>query len=186
MDKVKIISCGLLLYFNIAFSHPTTYKSGKVLWYIKNNSIEDLRLGYSVKHNWLIGVRYLKTPNNSDMMINSNWLLKRWNKVGSQANVFFLSNLAFNKKYHFGLQGDWENRRWYMAQMIDYYDDRRSYEMRLGFSPYLIDFKGLSTWIILQNIHGTIKPIIRLFKDNYLFEFGKKNDSGYLTMMVHF
>ena len=84
------------------------------------------------------------------------------------------------------MQGDWENRRWYMAQMIDYYDDRRSYEMRLGFSPYLIDFKGLSTWIIVQNINGTIKPIIRLFKDNYLFEFGKKNDSGYLTMMVHF
>ena len=186
MDKVKIISCGLLLYFNIAFSHPTTYKSGKVLWYIKNNSIEDLRLGYSVKHNWLIGVRYLKTPNNSDMMINSNWLLKRWNKVGSQANVYFLSNLAFNKKYHLGLQGDWENRRWYIAQTVDYYRNEFSYETRLGLSPYLIDFNGLSTWFIIQNINGSIKPIIRLFKDNYLVEFGSKKGNKYLTLMVHF
>ena len=61
------------------------------LCYVKNNSMEDLRLGYSIRHNWLIGGRFLKTPMNEDLMINSNWLLKRWNKVGSQANIFFLS-----------------------------------------------------------------------------------------------
>ena len=62
----------------------------------------------------------------------------------------------------------------------------QSYEMRLGFSPYLIDFNGLSTWFIIQNINGSIKPIIRLFKDNYLVEFGSKNGNNYLTLMVHF
>jgi hypothetical protein len=186
MNKIKMIAFTLFFLLNIVFSHPTTFKSGRILWYVKNNSMEDLRLGYSIRHNWLVGGRILKTPMNEDLMINSNWLLKRWNKVGSQANMYILSNLSFNKKYHLGLQGDWENRRWYIAQMIDYYDGEQSYEMRLGFSPYLIDFNGLSTWFIIQNINGSIKPIIRLFKDNYLVEFGSKNGNNYLTLMVHF
>lgn len=179
--------CGFLLCMNFIFAHPTTYKSGKVLWYIKNNSIQDLRLGYSIKHNWLIGARHIKNLNTSNFMFNSNWLLKRWNEIGSQANLYLLSNLDIKNKLHFGIQGDWENRRWYVASMIDYYNNKNSYEMRLGYSPYLIDFEGLSSWIILQNMNGELRPIIRFFKNQYLVEIRlNENFNSYITFMIHF
>ena len=79
--------------------------------------MQDLRLGYSIKHNWL--TRHVKNLNTSNFMFNSNWLLKRWNEIGSQANLYILSNIDINSKLHFGLQGDWENRRWHTHSIND-------------------------------------------------------------------
>ena len=113
--------------------------------------------------------------------------MTRWNEIGSQANLYLLSNLDIKNKLHFGIQGDWENRRWYVASMIDYYNNKNSYEMRLGYSPYLIDFEGLSSWIILQNMNGELRPILRFFKNQYLLEIRlNENFNSYITFMIHF
>ena len=94
--------------------------------------------------------------------------------------------MDINRKLHFGLQGDWENRRWYIASMIDNYNKKNSYEMRLGYSPYLIDF-AVSSWIIIQNMNGELRPIIRFFKSQYLVEIRlNENFNSYITFMIHF
>ena len=94
--------------------------------------------------------------------------------------------MAIAHSFHYGVQGDWENRKWYIAQMIDSYNNDISFESRIGWSPYLVDYDGLSTWIILQNMNGQIKPILRFFKDNFLIEYGSRNGAYFLTLMMHF
>ena len=175
----------LYCWVGIIIAHPTTFKTGKVFWLIKNNQFSDLRFGYSASHKWLLGARYLEFDNSKELLFNSNWLIKRWNQTGAQGNLYLLTNFNGNS-FHYGIQGDWENRRWYVAQMIDSYNNNISYESRIGWSPYLIDFDGLSTWLILQNMNGQIKPIVRFFKDNYLLEYGSRNGAYFLTLMMHF
>ena len=152
----------LYCWVGILIAHPTTFKTGKVLWLIKNKQFSDLRFGYSASHKWLLGARYLEFDNSKELLLNSNWLIKRWNQTGAQGNLYLLTNFNENS-FHYGLQGDWENRRWYVAQMIDSYNNDISFESRIGWSPYLVDYDGLSTWIILQNMNGQIKPILRFF-----------------------
>ena len=182
MKRTLVILC---FWIGVIIAHPTTFKSGKVLWYIKNNQMTDLRFGYSASYKWLIGARYLEFDNSKELLFNSNWLLKRWNQTSAQGNLYLLTNFNGNS-FHYGVQGDWENRRWYVAQMIDSYNNDISFESRIGWSPYLVDYDGLSTWIILQNMNGKLKPVLRFFKDNYLLEYGSKNGIYFLTLMMHF
>jgi|OM-RGC.v1.031845549 RhoGEF, Guanine nucleotide exchange factor for Rho/Rac/Cdc42-like GTPases len=77
-----------------------------------------------------------------------------------------------------------------------YFDSDPIYLMsvRLGISPYLVEYDGLSTWLILhvenkivQSEHEwTIIPVIRLFQNNVLVEVGSDMSSKFLlTLMVH-
>ena len=87
----------LYCWVGILIAHPTTFKTGKVLWLIKNRQFSDLRFGYSASHKWLLGARYLEHNNSKELLFNSNWLIKRWNQTGAQGNLYLLTRSQMSK-----------------------------------------------------------------------------------------
>ena len=108
------------------FSHPVIFKGGKVFWVTQSLNYNDIRFGTSQTSNWLIGGRLLEDRNSNEsfVLINNNYLLKRWNAPNSQANIYLLSSVGINTKDNkemgaFGIHGDWENRRYMVMQMME-------------------------------------------------------------------
>ena len=52
----------------------------------------------------------------------------------------------------------------------------------------------MSVWLIANyevtyqddEYSSTLIPVVRLFKGNYLVEFGKSKDNSFLSLMIHF
>ena len=185
------------------FSHPVIFKGGKVFWVTQSLNYNDIRFGTSQTSNWLIGGRLLEDRNSNEsfVLINNNYLLKRWNAPNSQANIYLLSSVGINTKDNkemgaFGIHGDWENRRYMVMQMMEYFSHNESWvsSTRLAISPYTVDYTKMSVWLIANyevtyqddEYSSTLMPVVRLFKGNYLVEFGKSKDSSFLSLMIHF
>ena len=185
------------------FSHPVIFKGGKVFWVTQTLNYNDIRFGTSQTSNWLIGGRLLEDRNSNEsfVLINNNYLLKRWNAPNSQANIYLLSSVGINTKDNkemgvFGIHGDWENRRYMVMQMMEYFSHNESWvsSTRLSVSPYTVDYTKMSVWLIANyevtyqddEYSSTLMPVVRLFKGNYLVEFGKSKDSSFLSLMIHF
>jgi len=185
------------------FSHPVIFKGGKVFWVTQSLNYNDIRFGTSQTSNWLIGGRLLEDRNSNEsfVLINNNYLLKRWNAPNSQANIYLLSSVGINTKDNkemgvFGIHGDWENRRYMVMQMMEYFSHNESWvsSTRLSVSPYTVDYTKMSVWLIANyevtyqddEYSSTLIPVVRLFKGNYLVEFGKSKDSSFLSLMIHF
>jgi hypothetical protein len=193
----------LIILFSAISAHPVVFKNGKVFWLAQNPSFNDIRFGISKTSNWLIGGRFLEDRNSNETfaLINNNYLAKRWNNRNSQANLYLLSSVGLNTKNSksmgtVGIHGDWEDRRFMVMQMLEYYSHNSAVvsNTRLAYSPYTVDYTKMSTWLIAQYrveyqkdeyTHMFI-PVIRLFKGNYLVEFGSNGDNKFLTFMTHF
>lgn len=138
----------------------------------------------------------------------ANFLLKRWNELDSQANVYLSLghggekiNSSFKNTSSAAIEADWESRKYYVSFREDTLfshqnSDRNIYQtkVRAGFAPYLAEFDEMNTWFILQadtsNKMGDefkLTPFIRLFYHNVLTEFGvsSKGDAQF-NFMVHF
>lgn len=161
---------------------------------------------YSLKYDWSLGVRYMAlTPSDESYVIGqSNWLLKRWNKPESQGNLYFLSGVGIpsqtenaNPLFHIGTQADWETRRLYTLFRAEYYSTetaRASLRGRIGIAPYKGGFDDIHTWLIAQvedviigDQHSlSVIPVVRVFRDNILVEVGS-NFSGksIVAAMIH-
>lgn len=138
-------------------------------------------------------------------MAQSNWLAKRWNKRGSQANIYLFSGFGASIHQskqenigHIGFQADWETRNLYTQLSTQTFLKSQSFHFinaRIGFAPYIANYNFLHTWLIFQvedfiianKHHLTAMPVIRFFKDTYLFEIGSNFSGRYLiTAMIHF
>ena len=193
----------LIILLSSVSAHPVIFKNGKVFWITQNPSFNDIRLGVSKSNNWLIGGRLLedRKSNETFALVNNNYLAKRWNNRNSQANLYLLSSIGFNTRNSksmgtIGIHGDWEDRRFMVMQMIEYFSHNSMLESntRLAYSPYTVDYSKTSTWLIA---HYRIEynndqysymffPVIRLFKRNYLFEIGYNGNDSFLSFMTHF
>ena len=135
------------------------------------------------------------------VLINNNFLAKRWNNRNSQANLYLLSSVGINTKNSksmgtIGVHGDWEDRRFMVMQMLEYYSHSSALvsNSRLAYSPYTVDYSKTSTWLIAHyRIEYSDKkysymffPVVRLFKKNYLVEIGSNGDNTFLSFMTHF
>ena len=200
----KNIFLFLLLWPSFVFSHPVIWKGGTVFTFRSLSNTPQINLHYSYNRHWALGVHGIKLNKKQYGMFQSNFLLRRWNRQGSQANFYMFLGLGSHTKtqkdtiLHFGSQVDWETRRLYtQLETHGFFSKDTTYLMslRMGASPYLSDYEGLHSWIILQlsdkvteNSHQiTFMPVLRLFLDNYLVEFGS-NFSGrnLVTLMFHF
>lgn len=193
----------LIILLNSLSAHPVIFKNGKVFWITQNSSFNDMRFGVSKTNSWLIGGRLLedRKSNETFALVNNNYLAKRWNSRNSQANLYLLSSVGLNTRNSksmgtIGIHGDWENRRFMVMQMIEYfsYNSALVSNTRLAYSPYTVDYSKTSTWLIA---HYRIEysdnqysymffPVIRLFKKNYLFEIGYNGNDSFLSFMTHF
>ena len=177
-----------IILFSAISAHPVIFKNGKAFWITQNPSYNDIRFGVSKTSNWLIGGRFLedRKSNETFALINNNYLAKRWNNKNSQANLYLLSSVGFDTKNSksmgtIGLHGDWEDRRFMVMQMLEYYSHSSALvsNTRFAYSPYTVDYSKTSTWLIAHyrveysndKYSYMFFPVVRLFKKNYLVEF---------------
>ncbi len=135
-----------------------------------------------------------------------NYLVKRWNREDSQANVFAwggigrarLSESAGDETaWNAGVQLDYETRRVYSSLKTDLFEgtsfSNRVDTLQLGIAPYEHDYDGIATWFVVQGrritgkIHdGTeVAFLLRLFKGSVWIEAGATTD-GKLQAMAMF
>ena len=184
-------------------AHPVIFKGGKVIWLIDSPNITDIRFGKTFTRNWYSGIRIFdyKHSNQSFITSNNNFLIKRWNSPDYQANIYALSSIGFNTEseksiYNFGLNSDWENRRFLAMHILEYssYDDSIMQNVRLAFTPKITEYEDISVWLIGQysnhsidnKNHEDIIPVVRLLNKNYLIEFGGNGKENFFTLMFHF
>jgi hypothetical protein len=196
-----LLVCIILL--NSISAHPVIFKNGKVFWVSQSTKFNDLRLGISKTNKWLIGGRILQDRRSDETfaLLNNNYLAKRWNSKNAQANIYILSSVGINTKNSesmgtVGVHGDWENRQLMVMQMFEYFSHNSSWMSgsRLAYSPYTVDYTKMSTWLIAEyqveyndnNLSYMFIPVVRLFKNNYLFEIGSNGDNSFLSFMIHF
>ena len=193
----------LVFFLSVISAHPVIFKNGKVFWLTQNPNFNDIRFGVSKSSNWLIGGRFLedRKSNETFALINNNFLAKRWNNRNSQANLYLLSSVGLNTKNSksmgtVGLHMDWEDRRFMVMEMLEYYSHCSALvsNTRFAFNPFIVDYSKTSTWLIA---HYRIEysndkysymffPVVRLFKKNYLFEIGFYRGNSILSFMTHF
>tara|TARA_B100000575_G_scaffold56538_1_gene42584 strand:+ start:476 stop:1075 length:600 start_codon:yes stop_codon:yes gene_type:complete len=195
----------LILIFLITnlSAHPVIFKNGKVFWLTQNPNYNDLRYGISKTSNWYLGFRLLEDRKEQEAfaLINNNFLAKRWNNENSQANFYLLSSVGLSTENSkamstIGVHGDWENRRFMVMEMLEYYSYNSSLvsNTRLAFSPFTVDYSKVSTWLIAhyrvayenENVSDMLIPVVRLFKRNYLFEIGSNGKDSFFTFMIHY
>ena len=193
----------LIILFSVISAHPVIFKNGKVFWLSQNPSFNDIRFGVSKTSNWLIGGRFLedRKSNETFALINNNYLAKRWNNRNSQANLYLLSSVGINTKNSegmgsVGIHGDWEDRRFMVMEMIEYFSHNEAIvsNTRFAYSPYTVDYTKMSTWLIAQyrieyknnDYSYMFIPVVRLFKGNFLLEIGSNGDENFISFMTHF
>ena len=183
-----------------AEAHPVSFTGAKGIMGFHSPIISHNQLNYSFRHWFALGVHYVKRPSldqRDGVFVTANFLLKRWNGAGSQANLY--TNLGLgqgrlsdeSQPSAFGLvQFDIENRGYYFLakhlriQTEDRVDLDQSV-VRLGIAPYVVDYEGLHSWLILetQNLKFNdgesildMTPFLRVFYKNLLFEIGQSFD----------
>jgi hypothetical protein len=201
------VALALLLLTQAINAHPVIWKGGKALMHSSNLATTSTRFMFSQNYDWALGLQQLnvKNTNNTYTFAESNSLLKRWNGLGSQGNIYLLSGLGLPNQdsnsdmaLHLGVQTDWETRRVYTYFRTDYYaleTAMLNLRGRVGVAPYIGNFEAVHTWLILQaddiimeDTHTlAITPVIRWFKDNILIEVGSNfGNSTFIAAMLHF
>ena len=194
-----------LFYSTIIESHPVIWKGGTVVSSKISSSYSELKSHYCISNKWALGIHGVQFESeNKYLMIQNNNLVNRWNSRGSQGNLYLFTGVGLNTSktnenlVHIGVQGDWETQKAYTQLNIHGYLKKTPLLFvsgRVGMAPYVGTYNDLHTWLILQidqkltksHSVSTAMPVIRLFKDNYLFEFGGDLKKNYLlTAMFHF
>lgn len=132
-----------------------------------------------------------------------NYLLGRNNTQDSQANLYLRSQvgLAFlegDQQFNsaLGVAGDWETRRLFASYAANFrytnqFDEGSFHqEARIGVAPYVAEYGGLHTWLMIQVEHHpsefhaenefVVTPLVRLFMGDYLAEFGVNSNGDFL------
>ena len=158
---------------------------------------------YSFAYDQALGAHFMRIDADEDDRdferrvygVMYNRLLKRWNMPAAQANIFAgagpaVATGSFDVTEPAGmafLQADYETRRiytMYRANLV--HSDEFTHVKnvaRVGVAPYLAEYDELNTWVILQaerlsevDDRVTITPMLRFYKDIYLWEVGASLD----------
>jgi len=190
-----------------AQARPVSYPSGWTNIITNDGSSNSLLVHYSPTAKTSIGYRleHLRENNININSLQINNLIKRWNNKDSQANFYLklgIGSASINSGIQkgedkfsafTGIAADWEDRRYFVSYENKYTkidDTNNSFykqSARFGWAPYEGDYGDLHTWIMLQTEHSpkatdkyTVTPLIRIFKDVHLAEFGVSNHGNVL------
>lgn len=202
----------LSLMISNAFAHTVSYKGANSLMFSNGSQMSNWTLNHSFTSKIAGATSYLRFENEDAKreayLVRGNFLLKRWNELASQGNLYFSLGQGMMKKNNkfdaaglYSIEADWESRKYYVAFMHEGLMSYKSSDdqifmtkFRMGFAPYLADFEELNAWAILEvkNVSKmkkdiTITPLIRLFYHNVLMEMGisSKGESEF-NFMIHF
>lgn len=194
--KTKTLGLCALLALTpvVAEARPVSYAGGTMAMTSNDPWSNSAMLLYSPTAKFSVGpfLDHYRETNGELYGLQANYLAKRWNMPDSQGNLFLLSGLGRTSDAEFGgyagLEADWEDRRYYVSYENRYTfagdDVKQEYQQkaRVGIAPYVAEYGGLHTWLMLQvdhmpedKDHVTVTPLVRIFKDAYLGELGMSN-----------
>lgn len=202
MKLLLIISLFFMANTSRIFAHPVSYSGSKGLMGFHSPLLSHNQLNYSFKYWFATGLHHIRRPDQSGRhatFASTNFLLKRWNGEGLQANIY--ANIGAGQS-QLGptpepsalglLQFDIEDRDYYF--LIKHYGifndegtDLTQTTIRAGISPYVVNFDGIHSWLILewQSADFTdgedvtdLTPFLRVFYKNLLFEIGQSFDGA--------
>jgi hypothetical protein len=205
MRKILLcMSCAVLVLFSAEASNarPVSYPGGWTVMQMNDGDANSLHVHLSPTKEYSIGYKaqYWRDEEWQFHGLQLNYLVKRWNGPGSQANLYAKAAAgiaysdfgAFDGKVEeagmVSMAADWETRRWFTSyenHLMHAGDIHRefSHKARVGVAPYIGDYGDLHTWLMLQVKHSpeekdpyTITPIVRLFKGVNLVEAGVSED----------
>lgn len=203
--KYSKINLALLFFTSLllcskSFSHPVSFKGSKGLMGYQSPFVSHNQLNYSFKHWFAAGIHHIQRPNmnsRSATFASANFLLKRWNGKGLQANIYSVIGAGHSelgpdaRTSGFGLvQFDIENRDYYflVKHQLVANSERTDFSqsvVRLGISPYVESYDGIHSWLILEWQSSNffdgedltdLTPFLRIFYKNLLFEIGQSFD----------
>lgn len=195
----------------IAVANPVSFKDGWGIMPTYTPDWHDLQVNYSLTNRYSVGLsEYFRLGSEGTTtfgLLQGNYLIKRWNEMDSQANVY--GSLGFGGRYdtseydsfagYGALEADYETRRIYTlisaeslqsAGDVDYSRVRG----RAGVAPYKAPIDELHTWLIVQTEYMTamddswaITPLVRFFLNNYAVEVGASLEGApFVAVMAHF
>jgi len=195
-----------------AEAHPVAFAGSYSIMTWNSKEMSDWMFTHSFTSKFSLAARYVRLQTTEGertfYVPQANFLLKRWNELDSQANIYLSLghggekiNSSFKNTSSAAIEADWESRKYYVSFREDALfshqnSDRNIYQtkVRAGFAPYLAEFDEMNTWFILQADTSNVMeddfkltPFIRLFYHNVLTEFGvsSKGDAQF-NFMVHF
>ncbi len=190
----------------IAFAHGTT-----VMAEYGAGTMEELQIFYAPRYFYSVGGGHLALQSDIDgrsrdiTYARFNYLVKRWNREDSQANVFAWggagrANLSESSDDEFtwnaGFQVDYETRRVYASLKSDLYESssfsHRLDTLQLAVAPYEHEYDGVATWLVVQGRRytgeisdGTETAILlRVFKGAVWVEAGATTDGKLQAMFM--
>lgn len=204
----------LLIFAGRAEAHPVSFAGSYSIMTWNTKKMSDWMFTHSITSQYSLTARYLRlqssTGEKTFYIPQANFLLKRWNELDSQGNVYLSAghglekskvNSSFENVTGLALETDWESRKFYVSFREDVLISHKNSsqnvyqsKVRAGFAPYLAEFDEMNAWFILQadtskkaNKDFRLTPFVRFFYKNVLTEFGvsSKGDAQF-NLMVHF
>jgi len=173
----------LFIFIADAQARPISYPEGWTLMGQSNWEKNRIHLHYSPTSSYSLGVvsEDFKNSNRKDFGFQLNNLLFRKNTSKSQTNVYSMIGLGLAKEDSYELN-----------KTLRFDDGSFHQEGRVGVAPYLAEFGSIHTWLMLQAQHHPeeaqevrIAPIIRLFKDQFLFELGLDSEKDFIFNFIY-
>ena len=193
---------GIFIISPMIIANPVIYQDGKMIDMTIDSKAIDVAYFYSLTSQRSVGYRYFQIATEASPMhiVQTNFLLKRWNEPDTQANVYVMTGIGFQKQMfisYLGGETDWESREYYISGAAEYYWAKKTSTkvvFRIGMAPYKAEYDELNTWFILQAIQLNsgndqsqyILPTLRLFKDNGLVELGSNGKIHSINLRLHF
>ncbi len=143
----------MFLLPNLAWAHPVTFKDGKEIYVTNNSMMRSFGFTYSLTNKYSLGTSLMKIEDKDYYLLEGNFLVKRWNELGSQANLYLGAQGGLQNGRSIGgamVEADWESREYYISSKYQYIDSNNLLRARLVFAPYLAHYNDLNTWFILE------------------------------------
>ena len=212
MGYILLTSILVLGIASSVMARPISYAGGWTIMQMNNWEFSRLHTHYSpdVKNSIGVTVENFNDSDRYNLNLQWNYLFGRKNTKHSQANLYIKTRAGVaiagdEKEPHasMGIAGDWETRRYFVSYeaMGRYADELNNGSLhqkaRVGIAPYVREYGNIHTWIMLQAEHHPeaidqdnqiiFTPMIRMFKGDYLGEFGiNTNGDAMFNWIVRF
>ena len=200
----------ILLVSLPTFAHPVTFKSGTAISSVHRPKMTNTQVNYTFARKMALAATYLRleldSTNIEAPVLHLNSLVKRWNRIGSQANIYAITGIGYNITPntsqnmfgYTGLQADYETTRIYTAVsgFSLLFSDQQPFGLRyrFGIAPYVAKYNDLQIWVVGQldylsdmKTQPHLTPMLRFFYRTALWETGVSlNGTYWFQMMAHF
>lgn len=215
MRFMATLFTSLVLLSGVAEARPVSYPDAWTVMLRNDVNQNSAHIHYTLDTQHSVGLR-LRYDREDDFVFTGaqlNRLIKRWNKVDSQANLYGriaigqvsdnLDDVEMRLKREsdeglfFGVSGDWETRRYFVSAAAEHWDNGRFGEFsefhgRLGIAPYVANTGALHTWIMVEGHHRPesrnkvgASALLRFFKGPSLLEVGVDDTGAPLLNYIH-